>query len=123
MVKDKQLAPNRANARKSPGPRLDKGQRRPSQNALQQGVLAKAILFDGDDEQSSPRPAKPIAGNRAALAVRALNENSAHVGRLRRPRKTRKMNLNKRTHFDEASKRLIAPDPISKPILGIQKAA
>ena len=33
------------------------------------------------------------------------------------------MILNKRTHFDEATKGLIAPTPISKPILDLPEAA
>lgn len=43
-VSDKQLAANRANARKSTGPRTPQGKARSSQNAVKHGILARAVL-------------------------------------------------------------------------------
>jgi hypothetical protein len=191
MVTEKQPADNRANARKSTGPRTFEGRRRGSQNALKHGVLAKAILIEGECEEGflklckayvreySPQtPTEPALVNkavtaqcralraasleaaavtyelqrqsesiaqeddatRAMLAVRALHETSAHMERLSlyahrfdpqhrhairdlQRLRVEKMNLNKPTHFDEATKQLIAPTPISKPIDDPSKAA
>ena len=194
-ISDKQLAANQANAQKSTGPRTPEGKRKSSQNALKHGVLARAILIEGEDERGffnlckayewEYKPQTPTERalvnkavtaqwralraaslessainremqrqeqvtqheddvTRAMLAVKVLNETSAHMERLslyehrfdlqhrhairdllrlREKRRAEKVNLNKRTHFDEATKELIAPTPISKPISDVPEAA
>ncbi len=189
-ISEKRLAANRANAKKSTGPRTPEGKRRSSQNSLEHGVLANAILIEGESkegflhlcqayarEYNPQTPTEQALVNkavtsqwralraaslesaaikremrlqaestdqeddptRAMLAVRALNETSAHMERLTLYEhrfdlqhrhairdllrlREEKMNLNKRTHFDEATKELIAPDPSAKAIHNPSKA-
>lgn len=190
-ISDKQRTANQANAQKSTGPRTEEGKRKSSQNALKHGVLAKAILIEGECEQGflnlckayerEYNPQTPTEHSlvnkavtaqwralraasleaaaitremqlqaestehedettRAMLAVKALNETSAHMERLSLYEhrfdlqhrhairdllllRERKMNLNKRTHFDDTTKALIVRESISKPILDAPKAA
>lgn len=49
MASEKQLAANRANARKSTGPRTQAGKERSRMNALKHGLLAKSVLLEHED--------------------------------------------------------------------------
>ena len=48
-ISERQLAANRANARKSTGPRSPAGKAASSHNALKSGIYAKAMIIDGED--------------------------------------------------------------------------
>jgi len=198
-LSERKLAANRANAQKSTGPRNFEGRRRSSQNALKHGVLANAILIEGEcregflnlcrsyqREYNPQTPTEHALVNkavtaqwralraaaiesaaitremqlqahstehddettRAMLAVKALNETSAHMERLslyehrfdvqhrhairdlhrlRRQQTEKpgveKLNLNKPTQIDEAIRELITPEPETKPIENPPKAA
>jgi hypothetical protein len=50
-LSEKRLAANRANAKKSTGPRTIGGKRNSSRNALKHGILAKTILVDGESRE------------------------------------------------------------------------
>ena len=52
QVSDKRLAANRANAQKSTGPKTPSGKRICSGNAIKHGILANAILIDGESRAS-----------------------------------------------------------------------
>ena len=49
MASDRQIAANRANARKSTGPRTAEGKAASSANALKTGIYAKSTLLPGED--------------------------------------------------------------------------
>lgn len=53
-VSPARIAANRANARKSTGPRTRKGKDRSRQNALKHGLLANQILINDDDPAEAP---------------------------------------------------------------------
>lgn len=48
---EKRLAANRANAKKSTGPKTTGGKRISSRNALKHGILAKTLLIDGESRE------------------------------------------------------------------------
>lgn len=50
-VTDRVLAANRANAKKSTGPRTKRGNQNSRNNATQHGLLARRIVFDDDEER------------------------------------------------------------------------
>ena len=51
MVSEKQLAANRANARKSRGPITPGGRRNSSRNAIKHGIFAQTILLPGESRR------------------------------------------------------------------------
>ncbi len=51
-ISEKQLAANKANAQKSTGPRSRMGRSNSSRNAMKHGLLANAILIDGESRES-----------------------------------------------------------------------
>ena len=52
MTSNKQLAANRRNAKKSTGPRTDKGKAVAKFNALRHGLLAQEVVLPGEDESA-----------------------------------------------------------------------
>lgn len=48
MATEKQIQANRNNAKKSTGPRTEKGKARVSQNALKHGLLARDAILPGE---------------------------------------------------------------------------
>ena len=48
MASERQLAANRANAKKSTGPRTSAGKQRTAQNAIRHGLLAQAVVLPGE---------------------------------------------------------------------------
>jgi hypothetical protein len=79
---EKKIAANRANAAKSTGPKTPRGKRNSSRNGIRHGVLAKAILIDGEsrdnllklcqalDEEYKPETPTEIALVTSATAAR-----------------------------------------------------
>ena len=53
MATEKQLKANRANARKSTGPRSMEGKTMASKNSLKHGLLSQEIILQNEDEVSS----------------------------------------------------------------------
>ena len=51
-LSEKQLIANRANAQKSTGPRTPAGKRQSSRNATRHGLLARALLIDGESPEA-----------------------------------------------------------------------
>jgi hypothetical protein len=51
IISEKRLAANRANAKKSTGPKSAIARRNSSRNALKHGFLSKAILIDGESQK------------------------------------------------------------------------
>ncbi|MGH6804619.1 MAG: hypothetical protein ACREC3_14820 [Methyloceanibacter sp.] len=49
MATEKQVAANRANAKRSTGPRTQEGKNRSSMNSRKHALLAKTIVIDGED--------------------------------------------------------------------------
>lgn len=49
MVSEKKLAANRANAKKSTGPRTDEGKRRAAMNAVRHGLCARTVCVHGEE--------------------------------------------------------------------------
>ena len=49
MATHKQIAANRANAKRSTGPKTKKGKLRSSMNAWRHGLSAKAVVADGEN--------------------------------------------------------------------------
>jgi hypothetical protein len=71
------------------------------QIATNRAIARKSTTPKAQERLAKPSPAAPKHG-RHATHCRALS--------------ARKINLNKPTHFDEATKALTPPTPISKPI-------
>jgi hypothetical protein len=57
-ISERKLAANRANARRSTGPRTAAGKRKVSRNAVVHGLTARSALIHGDDEEEFERLAR-----------------------------------------------------------------
>jgi hypothetical protein len=80
MATTKQIEANRKNAKKSTGPKSAAGKAVVSSNALKHGLLAKAALLPGDDEEAFTRLAddllaelQPVGTHECLLAEEIVN--------------------------------------------------
>src|SRR4051812_35566827 len=84
---ERKLAANRANARRSTGPRTAAGKRKVSRNAIVHGLTARSCLLHGDDVDQYSRFARRIVDDLhpdGAMQVQLTEEVINYSWRLRR---------------------------------------
>src|SRR5579862_7016352 len=59
-VSDAKVAANRANARRSTGPRTEGGRRRSSQNAVRHGLFGRAAVLEGEERKAYLEFTRPL---------------------------------------------------------------
>jgi len=105
MTTEKQIKANRENAKKSTGPKTEKGKAIVRYNALKHGLLSKEVLLEGEDEKSLMglrrklyRELKPISELELMLVDRIV----ANIWRLRRVLEVERntMEWEKETEFE-----------------------
>ena len=87
MASENQTAANRANAKRSTGPRTESGKAKSRKNAFKHGLTAQVIVIEGEDPKEFEKLRAKLEEDfkpRTALETELVNQVTGLVWRLRR---------------------------------------